>query len=78
MFPQLGRADRLHPVDRVLHPADATFMSEADFLAWGWRIPFLASAVLVFVGLWVRLKITETPEFQKVVDQGRAGARRRS
>lgn len=38
-------------------------LSEADFIAWGWRIPFLASAVLVAVGLWIRLRITETPAF---------------
>ena len=38
-------------------------LPEADFLAWGWRIPFLLSAVLVLIGLWVRLKITETPAF---------------
>ena len=38
-------------------------LSEADFVSWGWRIPFLASAVLVAVGLWIRLKITETPAF---------------
>jgi metabolite-proton symporter len=46
-------------------------MDEASFLAWGWRIPFLASAVLVLVGLWVRLSIAETPEFQRTLDQGR-------
>jgi MFS family permease len=38
-------------------------LSEADFLAWGWRIPFLASAVLVVLGLWIRLRIAETPAF---------------
>ena len=38
-------------------------LSEADFIAWGWRIPFLASAVLVAVGLWIRLRLTETPAF---------------
>ena len=38
-------------------------LSEADFLAWGWRVPFLASALLVAVGLWVRLRIAETPAF---------------
>jgi metabolite-proton symporter len=37
--------------------------SEEDLLAWAWRIPFLASMVLVAVGLWVRLKVTESPEF---------------
>ena len=39
-------------------------MSKAEFAAWGWRIPFLISAVLVAIGLWVRLKISETPAFQ--------------
>ena len=45
-------------------------MDDAQFLSWGWRIPFLASAVLVLVGLWVRLRINETPDFQKTLDQG--------
>lgn len=45
-------------------------LSEADFLAWGWRIPFLASALLVAVGLWVRLRIAETPAFRAVLDAG--------
>ena len=45
-------------------------MDDAQFLSWGWRIPFLASAVLVLVGLWVRLRITETPDFQKALDKG--------
>ena len=35
----------------------------------GWRIPFIASAVLVIVGLWIRLKLHETPAFQKVLDK---------
>jgi len=38
-------------------------LSEADFILWGWRIPFLTSAVLVGVGLWIRLRIAETPAF---------------
>ncbi len=38
-------------------------LSQDDFIAWGWRIPFLASAVLVAVGLWIRLRITETRQF---------------
>ena len=41
----------------------AATMSNEQFLAWGWRIAFLFSAVLVVVGLYVRLKITESPEF---------------
>ena len=52
--------------------------SDAEFFAWGWRMPFIASALLVVVGLWVRLKITETPEFQRAVANGRARARCRS
>ncbi|WP_293881193.1 MFS transporter [Sphingomonas sp.] len=36
-----------------------------QFRSWGWRLPFLASALLVAIGLWVRLKLTETPEFRE-------------
>ncbi|WP_292225259.1 MFS transporter [Brevundimonas sp.] len=68
MFPQLGA-----PIGFILSTASfiilTSTMSEGAFETWGWRIPFIASALLVFVGLWVRLKITETPEFQKVVDR---------
>ncbi|MDQ4007589.1 MAG: MHS family MFS transporter [Actinomycetota bacterium] len=41
----------------------AFFQSDAAFEAWGWRIPFLLSAVLVLIGLWVRLSIEESPLF---------------
>ena len=41
----------------------AAVQSDADFQAWGWRIPFLLSAVLVLVGLWVRLSLEESPVF---------------
>jgi MFS family permease len=47
------------------------FMSDADFKSWGWRIPFLLSSVLVAVGLWVRLKIAETPAFAAVLAHGK-------
>ncbi len=43
-------------------------LSDADFREWGWRIPFLASAALVGVGLWVRLRISETPAFREAVE----------
>ncbi|MFC4009379.1 MFS transporter [Nonomuraea purpurea] len=46
------------------------FQSDAAFLSWGWRVPFLLSGVLVFVGLWVRLKVTESPLFSEVEQQG--------
>jgi MFS family permease len=41
----------------------AAVMPNEQFLAWGWRIAFLISALLVIVGLWVRLRVTESPEF---------------
>jgi MFS family permease len=44
-------------------------LTDAQFLSWGWRLPFIASAALVIVGLWIRLKIEETPAFQQVVDR---------
>ncbi|WP_426345911.1 MFS transporter [Cronobacter universalis] len=47
-----------------------TLFSEAQFLAWGWRIPFLFSAVLVLLGLWIRRGIDETPDFQQAKRTG--------
>jgi len=38
-------------------------LSPTDFATWGWRIPFLASVLMVGIGLWIRLKLTETPAF---------------
>lgn len=45
-------------------------MSSAAFASWGWRIPFLASIVLVGIGLWARLKIDETPAFRAETARG--------
>ncbi|MGW2153820.1 MFS transporter [Nonomuraea sp. NPDC001699] len=45
-------------------------LSDAAFQAWGWRVPFLLSGVLVFVGLWVRTRITESPLFSRVERHG--------
>ncbi|MFJ7748530.1 MFS transporter [Arthrobacter sp. NPDC097144] len=68
-FPQLGA-----PIGFILANGLFLLLSyqlDADqFDAWGWRIPFLASAVMVIIGLYVRLKLVETPAFQKVVDSG--------
>ncbi|MGE1561760.1 MFS transporter [Pantoea septica] len=47
-----------------------TMLSDEAFLSWGWRIPFLLSAVLVLLGLWIRKGIDETPEFNKVKQAG--------
>ncbi len=45
-------------------------LPDADFLAWGWRVAFLVSVVLVAVGLYIRLRIVETPEFEQVRARG--------
>src|SRR3982751_482311 len=47
-----------------------TRLGEDTFKAWGWRIPFLVSSVLLGVSLWIRLKLNESPVFQKMVDEG--------
>ena len=68
MFPQLGA-----PLGFIF--ATSSFlilnaaMSEQAFLTWGWRIPFIASAALVIMGLFIRLKLHETPAFQKVLNK---------
>lgn len=68
MFPQLGA-----PIGFFLSGGIFLLLTEtltdAEFFAYGWRIPFLASALLVIVGLYVRLKIHETPDFQKVLEK---------
>ncbi len=43
-------------------------LNDADFLSWGWRIPFIASALLVIVGLYVRLSLEETPAFKQAIE----------
>jgi MFS family permease len=44
-----------------------SIMSETQFVSWGWRLPFLASGILIAIGLWVRVKIAETPEFREAL-----------
>jgi MFS family permease len=48
-----------------------SWYSGDQFLVWGWRIPFFLSAVMVAVGLWIRLGIMETPVFQRILDEER-------
>ena len=43
-------------------------LTDEQFLAWGWRVPFLASALLIAVGLWIRLTVAESPVFQQTLD----------
>jgi MFS family permease len=49
-----------------------TNIGEDAFGAWGWRVPFLASILLLGVSLWIRLRLNESPVFQKMVDEGKA------
>jgi MFS family permease len=44
-------------------------LTPEQFMAWGWRVPFFLSAVLVPIGMWVRLNLVESAAFQKVVEQ---------
>src|ERR1700761_7449729 len=66
MFPQLGA-----PIGFICSSGTylllTTRLSDAELFSWGWRVPFLASALLVFVGLYVRLRLTETPEFKRAM-----------
>jgi MFS family permease len=65
-FPQIGV-----PIGLLLGTGMMTgiaLSAEGAFKAWAWRIPFLASLVLVGIGLWVRLKVMETPMFSRVVE----------
>lgn len=68
MFPQLGA-----PIGFILSGGSflllTHFLTDEDFFSWGWRIPFVASSVLILIGLWVRLSIHETPAFQRALDQ---------
>lgn len=68
MFPQLGA-----PIGFLCSTASFLLLTDVltdqQFLDWGWRIPFIASAALVLVGLWVRLKLSETPAFKRAMER---------
>ena len=46
-------------------------LGEAEFAAWGWRIPFLVSVLLLGISVWIRLRLNESPVFQKMKDEGK-------
>lgn len=75
-FPQLGApigfiiANGLFLLIAAALPSDDPSKPSAAFLDWGWRIPFLFSAVMVIVGLWVRLSLVESTAFEKTVRTG--------
>jgi metabolite-proton symporter len=66
-WPQLGAPLGL-VLGTLVFSIFSAVMSDAQFAAWGWRLPFLFSIVLVVVGLWIRFTLAESPEFQKVKD----------
>jgi metabolite-proton symporter len=68
MFPQLGAPIGLFCSSAVFLLLSRA-LDDAQFFAWGWRVPFLASAVLVILGLYVRLSIAETPVFRRAVER---------
>ncbi|WP_190394586.1 MFS transporter [Nocardiopsis deserti] len=68
-FPQLGAPIGFFLANGVFLIL-SQFMSDATFLAWGWRVPFLLSTLLIVIGLWVRLTLHETPAFAKIVASG--------
>jgi len=68
MFPQLGAPIGFFMSGGIFLLLSQT-LSDAEFFSYGWRIPFLASSLLVLVGLYIRLKIHETPDFQKVIER---------
>jgi metabolite-proton symporter len=67
MFPQFGA-----PIGFIC--SSGTFLwltsslNDSELLSWGWRVPFLASSLLVFVGLYVRLRLVETAAFQRAIE----------
>jgi MFS family permease len=50
-------------------------MGEAAFADWGWRVPFLLSLILLIVSIWIRLKLNESPVFQRMKEEGKASKR---
>jgi MFS family permease len=68
MFPMLG-TPLGQLASTIVFLAMGAVVTPDEFKTWGWRIPFLLSAVLVGLGLWVRLKLAETPAFQAAMSQ---------
>jgi MFS family permease len=68
MFPQLGPSVGFLASNGLFF-ALALSLDDAQFRSWGWRVPFIASAVLVALGLYVRLKIAETPAFRAAIER---------
>jgi len=67
MFPQLGAPIGFLCATGIFLLL-TQWLDDAQFMSWGWRVPFLASALLVLVGLYVRLRLQETPVFQRAIE----------
>src|SRR5450755_899200 len=48
-----------------------SWLGEAEFASWGWRVPFLVSVLLLGISVWIRLRLNESPIFQKMKDEGK-------
>jgi MFS family permease len=70
-WPQFGVPVGLFLANLAVLGFSAFSGTQEQFLAWGWRVPFLLSAVLVLVGLWIRLGILETPTFARLLEQNK-------
>ncbi|CAB3762331.1 MFS transporter [Paraburkholderia humisilvae] len=68
MFPQLGPSVGFLASNGLFFGL-ALSLSDEQFRSWGWRVPFIVSAVLVALGLYVRLKIAETPAFRAAIER---------
>ncbi|HTI16503.1 MAG TPA: MFS transporter [Trinickia sp.] len=68
MFPQLGPSIGFLASNGLFFGL-ALALSDEQFRSWGWRVPFISSAVLVALGLYVRLKIAETPAFKATLER---------
>jgi metabolite-proton symporter len=73
-WPQMGVPAGLF-LSTVVFAICSTQMSDEQFLSWGWRLPFLVSLALIAVGMFVRLRIMETPAFTDLARAGRREAR---
>ncbi|WP_093788358.1 MFS transporter [Streptomyces sp. cf124] len=69
-FPQVGPAVGFLLANGVMLALSAT-LTEAQFAAWGWRVPFWAAGVLALAGLWLRSSLTESPRFLEITEPAR-------
>src|SRR5205807_851504 len=71
-IPPTGNALGVILAAAVLTPF--TLLPKDQFLAWGWRVPFLVSILILPVGLYIRMKVAETPAFAATTEHGRREA----